>query len=429
MKILLVLLDGLADRQHEARGWRTPLEAAQTSNLDALASAGVNGWHYPLAPGLAPSSFQAHFALFGYPFDEFPGRGLLEAIGEGVVPARGEVALRVNFVTVEESAGLFEVSERPDPRSDGEDFSDVDLSDEIDGIRFRFVYSGARQGILVLSSDEPLSHQVTDADPFEAGAPVIAVQPLVEATGPTAAARTAHAINTWMLRTPERLHGHASNFATTKWAGAPVTVQPFSQRWGLRGASVASGPLYGGLAHTVGLDHVDPGSLGGQAQADLERRLDVALRLFEDGYEFAHVHTKVPDHAGHRKDPAHKRDRIAELDRALARLVRGRAWGRDLVIAVTGDHATPSSGPLYHSGEGVPLLVVGGAAGRDSVTAFGEGASRSGLLGQLRGVDLMPVLLMAADRSRFLAERFTADERFGTIGRDDLTPLRRDALE
>lgn len=38
----------------------------------------------------------------------------------------------------------------------------------------------------------------------------------------------------------------------------------------------------------------------------------------------------------------------------------------------------------------------------------------------------MPVLLNAADRSRFLAERFTPDERFGALAPSDLAPLRAD---
>jgi hypothetical protein len=73
--------------------------------------------------------------------------------------------------------------------------------------------------------------------------------------------------------------------------------------------------------------------------------------------------------------------------------------------------------------------VVGGTARRDDVQRFGEKWCRRGILGQLRGTDLMPMLLNAADRSRFLAERFTPDERFGALAPSDLTPLRSDTGE
>lgn len=443
MRILLILLDGLADRQHAELGGLTPLEAAWTPNLDLLAAEGVNGFHYPLAPGLAPSSFQAHFALFGYPPESFPGRGILEAMGEGVELAEGQVALRANFVTVAEDSGRFEVTDRPDPREGDDVFSGVELDDVIEGVEVRFVYTGARQGIVVLSPlPDPVTHRapllsqhVTDADPFESGLPVIAVQPLDEADDREASERTARVLNEWMLRSKARLENGAgtgrhlaANFVTVKWAGSHRAQQPFDKRWGLKGATVASGPLYGGIGRSVGLHQVDLEPLGGRPQEDLEQRLRVAEELFEQGYEFVHVHSKVPDSAGHRKRPKHKAQRIEALDKALSDLVRRRVWDRDdTVVAVTGDHATPSSGPLYHSGEGVPLLVAGGATGRDSVGTFGETASRRGLLGQLRGVDLMPVLLMAADRSAFLAERFTPDLRFGRLDRDDLKPLTRDS--
>jgi len=47
----------------------------------------------------------------------------------------------------------------------------------------------------------------------------------------------------------------------------------------------------------------------------------------------------------------------------------------DLLVVVTGDHATPSSGPLIHSGEAIPILLAGGPnVLSDLVTTFHERA-------------------------------------------------------
>jgi 2,3-bisphosphoglycerate-independent phosphoglycerate mutase len=62
---------------------------------------------------------------------------------------------------------------------------------------------------------------------------------------------------------------------------------------------------------------------------------------------------------------------------------------------------------VIHSGDPVPLLVAGPGVRADGVKRFGELDFAAGILGQLRGADLMPVLLNAADRPLFLGSRPT----------------------
>ena len=63
-------------------------------------------------------------------------------------------------------------------------------------------------------------------------------------------------------------------------------------------------------------------------------------------------------------------------------------------MVVTGDHATPSSGPLIHSGEAVPLLIAGGEnVLSDHVKEFNERAVITGGLGRVYGTDMMPTPL------------------------------------
>src|SRR4029078_10782308 len=88
------------------------------------------------------------------------------------------------------------------------------------------------------------------------------------------------------------------------------------------------------------------------------------------------------------------------LDAALVDLPVDRA-----IVCITGDHATPASPDVIHSGDPVPLLVAGPGVRADGVTEFGELPFAAGILGQLRGPDLMPVLLNAADRPLFLGSR------------------------
>lgn len=424
LPIVMTVLDGLGDRRHAELGNRTPVESAHTPNLDALARLGRCGLLYPLGPGLAPSSHQAHFALFGYDVGSFPGRGLLEALGEGMPPVPGEVVLRVNFVRVSTRDGVLWIEERPDPRAGALDLAGIVLDERIDDVQVRFAYTGGLQGLLFLAplGSDPLSHFVSDADPLEADAPVLEVLPLEEAPDAESAARTASILNEWMLATHERLRGRTLDFALVKWAGSCSAVTPFEKRYGLRGVSLGAGPLYAGLAAAVGLEHREIG-MRHDPYEDVRVRVEETVRLLDDGYGFIHLHTKHPDHAGHAKSPLHKADVIAEVDRALEPLVelveRHRA-----VVVVCADHQTPSSGPLYHGGGPVPLVIAGGADGPDGVAAFGETACASGCLGTLRGADVLPLALDAADRSSFLADRVTRHVALGLLAPDALVPLR-----
>src|SRR4030095_9915198 len=102
------------------------------------------------------------------------------------------------------------------------------------------------------------------------------------------------------------------------------------------------------------------------------------------------------------KDPAVKQRTIELLDSELVELPTDRA-----VVCVTGDHATPASPEVIHSGDPVPLLVAGPGVRAASVEACAELDCARGSLGRLRGPDLMPVLLNAADRPLYLGSRPT----------------------
>lgn len=422
--ILLIVLDGLGDRRHESLDWRTPLEAVKTPSLDLLATSGVTGLMWPLGPGRAPTSPLAHTVLFGYQPAEYPGRGLVEALGEGLAPEAGEVVVRASFARASrEDDGTLMIAERPDPRLGQPVNDDIDLDGEFDGVRARFVHTGGAQGLLFLSCDEPLSADVTDADPLRAGVPARSVVAFAEASDREAASRTASALNSWMLEAHRRLAGRGLDLAVVKWAGSSAAIVPFERRTGLRGATLARGALYRGVGRFVGMDTPDrpPAENPGSA---FERDLRDGIELLGKGYDFVHVHTKEPDEAGHRKDPAHKRDVVAALDAVLEMHLPALGSG-ELVVCVTADHQTPSSGSLYHSGGAVPLLITGGQAGRDGTMGFAEDVCEKGSLGHIHGRDLMPLLLDCADRSAFLgAERYTAEQCLGVARADQVLALR-----
>src|ERR1051326_5032771 len=101
-KLVLVVLDGLGDLATREQGYLTPLEAANTPNLDTLSKDSAQGRMIPLAPGLTPGSGPGHLGFVGYaPLESQGGRGVIEALGWGRELRPGDVCARANFATLD----------------------------------------------------------------------------------------------------------------------------------------------------------------------------------------------------------------------------------------------------------------------------------------------------------------------------------------
>jgi len=105
--IVLLLIDGIGDVSVPSLRGRTPLQAATTPWLDALAAAGLNGLLDPVAPGVACGSDTAHLSLLGYdPRLASRGRGAFEALGAGLDLQAGDVAFKCNFAVLQPETGV-----------------------------------------------------------------------------------------------------------------------------------------------------------------------------------------------------------------------------------------------------------------------------------------------------------------------------------
>lgn len=413
-KCLFIVLDGLGDRSHPELGGLTPLQAAPTPGFDRLAAAGCNGLYHATLAGQALPSELAHFVMFGYPPALFPGRGILEAVGQGLDPAPEDVALMARLVSVQPEQGCLRMLHDTPPQLDAAAVRALCAAlpqTAHAGLRFRFHHAKDVHGVLLIQGGgSPL---LTDTNPIRDGAMLIAPQPLAEARqrGEEAEAwRTARALAAYLRACYTALRAHPVNIAraarrlppanalATQRAGRLTAIPPFAEHNGLRGLCIASGALFRGLAQVVGLEFLavpDTSAPG----TDLARRLELAYAALRD-YDWVHVHTKAPDQAAHTKDPLRKREVIAALDAGAAPLLARLMQDPDLLLVLTADHSTPSSGPLIHSGEPVPLVLHGQGLRRDAVTGFDEVQAATGALGYLRGAELMLTMLNHLELAR-----------------------------
>jgi 2,3-bisphosphoglycerate-independent phosphoglycerate mutase len=396
----VLLLDGLGDRAHDVLGGRTGNEAAATANLDRLAASGSCGVLYAVGPGRAPSSEVAHWSLLGYRPEEFPGRAVFEALGRGQEVDSEHVFAYAALRPAERRDDGWWLTGRPDAEQDAEEAERlVARCDgiEVDGLAFSLSHVWRGEAVLRISGGA--DERVTDTDAFfRAWHPMLRPRPLV----PEAEA-TARACEAWTREVMRRLEGERFNVITLKWFGRPQAAPSFLERHGVTGTFAADSAFLRGLGAALGLEPVDAPETDDPV-ADLRARIELARARLDAGDTFVFCHQKTTDAAGHTKDARIKQQTIERLDAALAGL---RPLVTRAVVCVTGDHATPASPDVIHSGDPVPLVVAGPGVRADRVDRFGELDCAAGILGQLRGPDLMPVLLNAADRPLFLGSRPT----------------------
>ena len=374
-RILLVVIDGLGGMADLAHG--TELEEAITPNLDRLADEGVTGLLEPVGPGITPGSGPGHLALFGYDPLEFAlGRGVLSAAGLGVELHPDDVAARGNLCTLDGDGNV--VDRRAGRISDEEARRVVArLSAAVQGVELHHE-KGHR--LLVVFRGEGLDPRIGDTDPQTIGVPPLDVRPL-----DPAATSTSELVAAKLAEIHRALAGEpAANGLVLRGFDTHRELPRFEDRTGLRAAAVAVYPMYRGIAKLLGFDVLGP-------PADLADQVRLLEKHREDA-DYFFVHVKDADAAGEDGDRGQKIAAIERVDAAIPDLAAALEPG---VIAVTGDHATPSQ-MAAHSWHPVPVVVHGPRSGRDDTDCFGEHWCRAGGIGVRPSMQLLPILMANA---------------------------------
>ena len=395
-KIVLLVLDGLGDIRTEAQPL-TPLEHAALPHLDALARRSALGRLVPVAPGVTPGSGPGHLALFGHdptqPAADI-GRGVLEALGEGLPVEPGDVAARGNFATADAAGNL---TDRRAGRIPTEECRRLCAAirealrpeQPVDGVQVTVEAGEGHRFVLLLRGDG-LSPDLEDTDPQRLGVPPLPVTARGDAREGGARSergeRTAAVVRRVMATIERALSGEPrANRALLRGFSQLPHLPRMSDLYHLRCGAFAGYPLYRGAAAACGMEVVPAGKRPAEAIA--------AAAASWQRFDYFFVHAKQTDAAGEDGDFAAKVRAIEEVDASLPALLELRP----AVLAVTGDHSTPA--PLKsHSWHPVPLLLHSACCSIDGSEEFSERAAARGELGTILSHQLMGLLLANAGR-------------------------------
>ncbi len=415
--LLYVLLDGLGDLPVDPLGGKTPLEAAEHPNMDALAKNGVSGSVYTVGEGIAPESDVAIISMLGYdPVKSYTGRGPIEVFGSGMVMDNGDLAVRCNFATVDDNLNIID---RRCGRSLSNDeariLADVinrNVSLESHPATFEFRNTVGHRAVLLIECEEgPLSGNITNTDPayqkFEglgiASASfvnrIMSCEPLDSSDE---ARRAADLLNEFTKKSHEALKDHPLNMIRIRENKPPANAllsrdagsklpnfQSIKEKYGREFASMVEMPVERGIALLCGMDLVELPLPTGDLDWDYRKRAELASELIQI-YGAVYVHIKGPDEPAHDGDCDRKKRSIEQIDKHF--------FGNlslDLsktVVSVTSDHSTPCA-LKAHSGDPVPLMVSGGEIKSDGTEAFGERFCARGSLGIMKGQEVLKRIL------------------------------------
>jgi 2,3-bisphosphoglycerate-independent phosphoglycerate mutase len=385
-KLVLVVLDGLGDIATREQNYLTPLEAATTPNLDAIAKNSAQGRMIPVAPGITPGSGPGHLGLFGYDPLEFQvGRGVIEALGLGMELKAGDVAARANFCTLDKNGIVTDRRAGRIPTVTCEKLcallsSKIKKAGDVEVI----IKPGLEHRFAMIFRGKGLEGPLTDADPNREGFKIPEVKPRDE-NNPGQKKMAALVVEFYKIALPILANEHPANGFLMRGIAHQPHIPLFEERYKLKPACLAVYPMYKGLAQLVGMKKIEVQTI--------QEQFETYLKEYNN-YDFFFIHYKYTDKYGEDGNFAAKKKAIEEFDAALPILLKKKPD----VLVVTGDHSTPVS-MKGHSWHPQPVLLHSATSGSDKLERFTETGANSGSLGVFKSKFL--IRLMQANAKMF----------------------------
>lgn len=379
MKYLVVLCDGMADYAIPELDGKTPLEAADTPNMDRLAKKATVGLVKSVDDGMKPGSDVANLSILGYdPKKYYTGRSPLEAGSIGIDMKTTDVSLRCNLVTLSDEANYADKTIldycADDISSEEAEVLVKYLAEHLNNEEFAF-YNGVsyrhcliwNNGTLEIGTLTP-PHDITG-------------KPIKEYI-PTHA--NAAKLYDLMVKSYDLLKDHPVNQARIArgkrpansiwlWGeGVRAQLDDFFEKYGLHGSMISAVDLLKGIGKFANMKVVNVEGATGYIDTNFEGKAAAAIEEFKNGQDFVYVHVEAPDECGHRNERDNKVLAISTIDKVILGPVTEylKSIG-DFKVLVTPDHATPLS-LMTHTNDPIPFFIYDSTNEVEGVDGFCE---------------------------------------------------------
>jgi len=415
IKIIYVLLDGVGDLPHPDIDNKTPLEAAQTPNLDKLTKNGKMGQVISVGKGIAPESDIAVFNMLGYKFQhsDYAGRGVIEAIGIGIDFQDGDLALRGNFATLDDKNII--IDRRAGRHIEKEDA--LDVSKELES---KLIFSNSLSEVVVaptighrvvvrIRNEHPLSANISNTDPAysridgmgiaKAVGDYLKIERCLPLDDSDSARLSASLVNefseqslkilkkSWVNENRAKQNKKLLNSILLRDAGNKYPkVEPINEKYSMNFSCIVDMPVEVGISNVLKMNAFSAGGL-----TDYEEKAKVAAKSMTTENAI-YVHLKGPDEFGHDGDAVGKTKNIEEIDERFFGTLLENIDIEKVVVMISADHSTPCINK-GHSDHPVPLLISGNKIKNDNSQRFTESDGAKGEIGLLEGAQVVNTAL------------------------------------
>ncbi|MDR2799900.1 MAG: hypothetical protein LBB52_01365 [Desulfovibrio sp.] len=365
MKQVLLILDGAGDEELPELNGQTPLEAAFTPCLDALARQSALGRLRTTFEELQVESLACILGILGYdPRHHRHLRAALEALGRGLELNPEDLALRCNIVRLAEDGETLLDFTAGMP-SDHRARQLLELVTPPDG-SWELYQGQSYRNLLIIRNirsaiPDIVESLVCKSPHMHCGEAVRRILP--EGKTPLAGrlAGQLSALSRESYKKFSCMGEPAGKSGNMLWfsdpCGAPA-LPPFYRDSAKRAFMVAGLDFMRGLAKALSMDsRLIPGATG-YTDTDYSAKAEAAQWALAD-HDFVLVHVNAPDEASHQREPREKVIALERVDRhivgPLLEYLR-RFHQNSFSFAVCADHITSSITGRHGSGP-VPYLL------------------------------------------------------------------------
>jgi 2,3-bisphosphoglycerate-independent phosphoglycerate mutase len=401
-KYIVLVGDGMGDYPLKELGGKTPLEAAETPNMDRIAACRV-GLVRTIPEGMEPGSDVANLALLGYdPQVYHTRRAPFEAASMKVELKPDEVAFRLNLVTLDFNSDhdviMVSHSSGDLPSEDARQIVD-DLKENLKfpgttiyqgvGYRHLLVWKKGPEEALTIPPHDVLGQNMA---PYlhETGGNL--VQRLIRNSWPIL---KNHPVN---LRRRKQKENEANSIWLWGQGRAPELPR-FVEKYGLKGAVICAVDLLRGIGIYAGFEPIYVEGATGYLNTNYRGKAEAALQAL-NRLDFVFLHVEAPDEAGHGGNWKEKIEAIENFDhKVVGTMLEGLQRFEDFRVMVVSDHLTPIP-KRTHTPEPTPFawatkteLMRSG-----STAVFSEESARnSGLLVE-KGHEMMDKFILEPEK-------------------------------
>lgn len=402
MKFALIIPDGVADEPQASLGNRTPLQAAQIPNMDEIARRGIVGRANNVPDSLPSGSDVGTMSLFGYdPLVFHTGRAPLEAAAQGISLGPEDWAIRCNFVTVAENR-MKSFTAGQIPNDVGQQLIEALQHSACGDAHWKYFAGVSYRNLLIYrgrGEPSPFAGDTNTTPPHDIIDQI--VDPFLPSGTGSGLLRDLMNRSCDVLASVESNRTRGDNMATQTWLwgqGKAPALQPFAERFGVRGAVITAVDLLRGIGRLLGWQVIEVPGATGYLDTDYAAKGRYAVEaLKRPDVDFIVVHVEATDEASHEGHADEKVKALERIDSDIVAPVHDYLHSQgDYRILISPDHPTFLR-TKTHSHGFVPVAMCGSDVATAGMPTYDEAIAAASHLCFEKGCDLMPYFLGTPD--------------------------------